>query len=249
MLVVLSQLGHQCSWAGTLADDLDSQFILNDLKSYGIETQACHQYTKRKIPTSYVTLSQSNGSRTIVHYRDLPEYLTSDFERIDTAQFDWIHFEGRNVTETGQMLQHLKQQDPQRPTSLEVEKNRDGMDSLFAFPDVILFSKTFSVARGYGDPASLFSAIRPYNKQALFVCAWGDRGAWLQEPEGRVVHATAYSPPQIIDTLGAGDVFNAGMINGLSRGHAAEEALVDAVHLAGAKCGRVGLEGLVKQDG
>ncbi|MEN8178468.1 MAG: PfkB family carbohydrate kinase [Pseudomonadota bacterium] len=247
-LVVLSQLGHQCSWAGTLANDLDSQSILNDLAVYGIDAQACRQYSQGKNPTSYIILSQSSGSRTIVHYRDLPEYLASDFTRIDTAQFDWVHFEGRNVSETREMMRYLKQKDPFRRISLEVEKDRDGMDSLFPLPDLLLFSKAYSLAQGHADAASLFSAIRPCNKQALLVCAWGEQGAWLQHLDGRVDHAPAFSPSRIIDTLGAGDVFNAGMIDGLLRGHTAGEALTDAVRLAGIKCGCRGFDGLVEQN-
>lgn len=241
-LVVLSQLGHQCGWAGTLTDDLDGQFIVNNLAEYGIETQACRLYTRSKIPTSYIILSQSSGSRTIIHYRNLPEYLAEDFTRIDTTQFDWIHFEGRNVSETRKMLRHLKQHDPQRRTSLEVEKNREGMDSLYAFPDLLLFSKAFAQSQGHADPDKLFPAIRPHNRRALLVCAWGDQGAWLQDSEERVVHASAYSPLRVIDTLGAGDVFNAGMIDGLLRGRAADKVLMDAVHLAGVKCGLQGLD-------
>lgn len=246
-LVVLSQLGHRCSWAGTLADEQDCQLILKDLAKYGIDAQACRQYTAGKVPTSYITLSQSSGSRTIVHYRDLPEYKASDFRCIDTTQFDWVHFEGRNVRETLKMLEYLKQHDPQRPISLEVEKPRDDIESLFPLADVLLFSKAFSLTLGYVDPVSLFTGIRPLNKDALLVCAWAEQGAWLQQPAGRVLHAPAFTPPRIIDTLGAGDVFNAGVIDGLLRGDMADEVLVKAVRLAGKKCGRLGLDCVVEQ--
>ncbi len=224
---------------------MDGRFVLNDLARYGVETQACRRYGYGKLPTSYITLSQSSGSRTIVHYRDLPEYLASDFTRIDTTQYDWIHFEGRNVSETRQILRYLKRHDPARPISLEVEKNREGMASLFPFPGVLLFSKAFSLAQGHTDPAGLFAAIRPSNEQALLVCAWGDQGAWVQHPEGPVIHAAAFQPPRVIDTLGAGDVFNAGMIDGLMRGYAADKVLMDAVRLAGSEVwsARSGLDG------
>jgi len=36
-LSVLSQLGHQCSWCGTLGDDAGSEVIKQDLRKYHIE--------------------------------------------------------------------------------------------------------------------------------------------------------------------------------------------------------------------
>ena len=54
----------------------------------------------------------------------------------------------------------------------------------------------------------------------------------------------ATPPPQLLDTLGAGDTFNAGFIHKLSSGHTVQEALSFACQLAGAKCGLSGFDGL-----
>ncbi len=230
-----------------MADDLDKQVILDDLARYQIDSRACRCYRQGKNPTSYVILSQATGSRTIVHYRDIPEYQANDFLSINLAEFDWIHFEGRNVHETLKMLQSIKRSNPHRPISLEMEKPREDLESLLPWPDVLLFSKVYAESHGHRDPTGLFAAVRPSNPQAILVCAWGDKGAWLLQPEGSMIHAPAYHPEQIIDTLGAGDVFNAAIIDGLLQGRAAAVALDDAVHLAGIKCGRRGLDGLAGQ--
>ena len=73
-LVVLSQLGYDCHWAGTLSDETDSRLILEDLARYAVDCRHVRRYRTGKVPTSYVLLSEATGSRTIVHYRDLPEY-------------------------------------------------------------------------------------------------------------------------------------------------------------------------------
>jgi ketohexokinase len=46
------------------------------------------------------------------------------------------------------------------------------------------------------------------------------------------------------ETLGAGDTFNAGLIDGYVRGLMLGEALTLACRLAGKKCGQIGFSGL-----
>jgi ketohexokinase len=59
--------------------------------------------------------------------------------------------------------------------------------------------------------------------------------------EGELLHAPAHQPGKVVDTLGAGDVFNAAMLHAVSTGMQFEEALQTAVRLAGEHCGCEGL--------
>ncbi len=54
----------------------------------------------------------------------------------------------------------------------------------------------------------------------------------------------ATPPAKLVDTLGAGDTFNAGLIHYLSEGRGLETALQFACDIAGAKCGMTGFEEL-----
>jgi ketohexokinase len=244
-LAVLSQFGHSCSWAGSLADDADSQTILGELERFRIRTSASCCHPGGKSPTSYVVLSRRTASRTIVHYRNLPEYRARDFAAIDCSDYDWIHFEGRNVAETRMMLERLRTYPDLCPISLEVEKPRDGIEELWTFPGVLLFSKVFANSRGWENPEDLFREIRKYNETAWLFCAWGADGAWMQTPEGEILQQQAFVPSLVVDTLGAGDVFNAGVIHGMLKGLPAPGVIRLAVELAGKKCAQWGLEGLV----
>uniref|UniRef100_A0A669PM30 Carbohydrate kinase PfkB domain-containing protein n=1 Tax=Phasianus colchicus TaxID=9054 RepID=A0A669PM30_PHACC len=50
------------------------------------------------------------------------------------------------------------------------------------------------------------------------ICAWAEEGADALEPDGTLVHVDAFPPERLVDTLGAGDTFNAAVIFALSGG-------------------------------
>ena len=243
-LVVLSQLGVACSWAGTLVDDEEGALIRDDLVLHGVDTGCCHYVEQGSVPISSILVNTDSGSRTIIHYRDMPEYAAHDFSCIDLAPFDWLHFEGRNVVETRLMLERVHRLYPVMPVSIEIEKPRDGIDSLFAHADVLLFSRVYARALGYRDPLSLLHAVQEKFPQALLFCAWGDEGAVALDRQGRSCLHEAVVPITVVDTLGAGDTFNAGIISACMDGLDTEASLALACHLAGKKCGQSGFDGL-----
>ena len=201
-------------------------------------------------PTSYIARSRATGSRTIVHYRDLPELNADAFDEVPLDGIDWVHFEGRNPTETARMLAHARRDAPGARISLELEKPRPGIDSLLDGPDLLLVSRVFALADGgpgvAEDPAAYLNGLAGRTSAALLVLGWGAEGAWWLTRGGAPQLAPGYAPERVVDTLGAGDVLNAGVIDGLSRGLSPGDAVAWAVRLAGIKCGRVGLEGLAE---
>ena len=247
-LSILADLGHACTWAGTLAEDNGADFIRADLSAHGIDcTQAVH-CPGGTTPTSYITLSQATGSRTIVHYRDLPELTAAAFARIPLESLDWVHSEGRNPGETCRILERCRRESPRLPISVELEKPRPGIESLFHGPDLLLIARAFALADGgpqiAADPGAWLAAMGQRTDARLLVLGGGAQGAWLLERGGSPRRVPARPPERVVDTLGAGDTLNAGMIDGLLRGLEPLGALTWAVALAGIKCGRSGLEGL-----
>lgn len=243
-LVVLEQLGHECAWAGTIADDCDSRHIRSDLKSHGIAMDHAVVCRGGRSPTSHIALNRQNGSRTIVHFRNLPEYRFEHFSQLDLAPFDWIHFEGRNIPDLQSMLQRVGARGG-LGCSLEIEKARDGIEDLFPLATLLLFSRDYALRRGFGDGASLLSAVGGSGGgSALMTCSWGAEGAWGMDGSGKALHSRAPNVPEVRDTLGAGDVFNAAVIHGMLSNIGLPALLDGACRLAARKVGQVGFEGL-----
>jgi ketohexokinase len=240
-LTILSRLGHGCSWAGVMADDEASQFIRDQLHLAQIDTCWAQIESAGMTPTSYITCSEASGSRTIVHHRRLAEFSQQQFAEIDLQGYDWVHFEGRNPQATLAMLKHLRRQRPELQVSLELEKQRPGLEECLAYVDVVMVSRAYALAKGFAEAQPLFEWIGSIAGQALCYLAWGELGGWLQLRDGRAHFESAVKPRKVVDTLGAGDVFNAGVIHGLDEWHEPLEALRYAIRIAGEKCGRDGL--------
>ena len=221
--VVLSRLGHQVEFLGVLADAPETTVIERDFAAHGVAFAHCPRMSGRP-PTSSIYLNA--GSRSIVHYRDLPELNASTFLSFDLAGYDWLHFEGRNVEALSEMLAHARSRHPYLPISLELEKPRSGIEALFGQADLLLCSRGF--AAHYGSPRA--------------VVAWGAVGAYGVTLDGVVCHSPATELMQVVDALGAGDTFNGGMVDAIARGLQLDRALVSACMLAGRKCSMHGFD-------
>lgn len=233
---VLAQLGVQAFWVGNLAQP--AEIIEQGFARHGVDISLAVRIQDAVMPTSYILLSRANGSRSIVHFRDLPEYCAEDFLELDLRSFDWVHFEGRAVDQLVPMLWRARGMCG-LPVSLEVEKPRNGIETLFEQADLLLFSRGYAQARGFADAAAF---LRSLPQGVLATCTWGPQGAWAIDHDGRLLHASAPATQPVIDTIGAGDVFNAAMVHALSSGYTVDQALEAAVSRASLQCTREGLD-------
>jgi ketohexokinase len=245
-LAVLAQLGHEAVWVGTVADDADARVLLAAAARERIDTRRRVTCAGGRTPVSHVVRSRETGSRTIVHYRDLPELSAEAFAAVPLQGFDWVHFEGRNVAALRPMLARVR--DFGIRCSLEVEKPREGIEDLFALPDLLFFSRDYALRRGCAGPRDLLRSV-PRRPGQVLVCAWGADGAVALDEAGALHASPAFPPAALADTLGAGDAFNAAWVDGTLRGLSVAAALREACRLAGRKCGLDGLDGLGRSAG
>ncbi|AZR81857.1 PfkB family carbohydrate kinase [Thiomicrospira sp. S5] len=246
-LYVLNQLGHESSLMTTLGGDQSSKQLLNGLQERRIQTEHIQRFIQGQTPTSYVLLNEASGSRTITHYRDLPELNFDFFAKVEIEQYDWLHFEGRNIDNLSGMLNIAKTFLSHQPISLEVEKPRDGIEALLPQANVIFFSHHYAKAKGYANGRTLLEAMREKAPQAHLICTWGTEGAWYASPDKPVQHQPIETIPQAVDTLGAGDTFNAGVIDSLLNGKTLSEAVHAGSRLAARKCRQTGLDNLMTE--
>ncbi|XP_055080684.1 ketohexokinase isoform X4 [Periophthalmus magnuspinnatus] len=186
---------------------------------------------------------------------NLPDVSLEDFSKIDLRQFHWIHFEGRNASEQARMIQHVALWNASVPeedhitVSVEIEKTREELYVLFNMADVVFVSKDVAQSLGFESARSAVTGLYPRVRPGCtLICAWAELGADANK-DGVLFHSPAFPPEKLIDTLGAGDTFNAAVIHTLSTGGGLQEALLFGCCVAGAKCGFQGYEEIAQKFG
>ncbi|XP_070815955.1 ketohexokinase isoform X2 [Chaetodon trifascialis] len=252
---VLSLLGASTAFMGSLSAGPVADFIMADFMQRAIDVSAVVWQVNGQTPCACCVVCPSSGSRTVVlSDTNLPDVTEEDFSKVDLHQFKWIHWEGRNAEEQVKMIQQVAMYNSTLPpqqritVSVEIEKTREPLCQLFPHGDVVRFvfvSK--DVARHFGfltAEAALKGLYSRVKKGAVLICAWAEKGADALGPDGLIVHSDAFPPETLVDTLGAGDTFNAAVIYTLSNGGSLENALTFGCRVAGRKCGFHGYDSI-----
>mgnify|MGYP006154898565 CR=1 FL=1 len=180
----------------------------------------------------------------------------------------WLHFEGRDGVELRRCVQNAIEErggdDDSHPgsqstISLELEKTSMGrgvdLVALIPLVDVVFISSDFAQHLGHPDCEVCVGAVcRKMRDGGIAVCAWGAAGAAAarnvkeEEEGGATPHICRAMPEETaiepVDSVGAGDAFNAAFIAARLHGAGVDDALTAAVRVASAKVRTRGFSGV-----
>ncbi|CAJ0640450.1 3081_t:CDS:2 [Entrophospora sp. SA101] len=196
--------------------------------------------------------SANNASHAPVAYIIHADKIVEDDDKI--IPFNWIHFEGRNAEEEAKMIDYIdtKEWRSKAMVSVEMEKPyRRNLEVLMHRADVLFFSKVFAEGKGYNDAGNFLQIMAPFCKNTAYLfCTWGSSGAMCyHNPTQMLYNSPAFPIPNIVDSVGAGDTFIAGVIYGLTQELSPDVCLKFACELAGRKCAQIGFNKVVERMG
>ncbi|KAJ5493419.1 hypothetical protein N7539_002165 [Penicillium diatomitis] len=234
-----------------------SQRIISEF-SPRVGLENCVYREDHKEPAScYIIRSKATGSRTIVNYNNLPEATQEELiERIDllSPRASWFHFEGRMPDLTLKSIRYIRKHLPATKISVEMERpGRPGLQALAQEADVVFYARSWALGAGHSTAEECLHAEAALTPTAsLLCCTSGEEGASaLQPSDGTFAHAPAHTTEnfQVVDPIGAGDTFIAGMLYSLARRDPdwdLTQKLAFANRLAGTKVSQEGFSGLYR---
>ncbi|ROR34614.1 PfkB family carbohydrate kinase [Inmirania thermothiophila] len=232
---VLAALGREVALAAVLPGPPWEGLVRGALA--GVEL--AHALAAPGQALSAVLLDRGAGTRTIVHHRALPEYPAEALAALAGPRWGWAHIEARDGRIQAGLVAGLREAGV--AVSVEVEKERPGLEALLAEAAVAVFSRPFAEGRGARGPEDAAARLAGLAPGAVVVATWGAEGCAVRLADGRVVRVAGEPVAGPADTLGAGDVFQAGLVAALARGADAVTAAREGAALAARRCRTRGL--------
>ncbi len=236
--VAFSYLGGRSALVSEIGQHAFTRFIREELALYDIDVVDLSP-SSSKLPTfSSIFTTKSSGDRSIVSFTtDKAVYSKSDLPQISVDDFDILLVDGLQM----QVSQLISAQAKQNgiPVVLDGGSWKNGMETLLKFVDVAICSADFRPPGTLPDsqPAEVldylaasgvtYAAITRGEKPILFYD--GDKQGELPVKQLNVV-----------DTLGAGDIFHGAFCYYFSRLKDFEAALGHASRVAAKSCASFG---------
>ncbi|MEO8612471.1 MAG: carbohydrate kinase family protein [Chloroflexota bacterium] len=239
----LRRLGASVGWPVIFGNDYYSQFVHDLSLQEGIDLSLAKHLAH---PYRRVTTSMAHaGERAFVTYTDpeISDSLEFELACLEQCNFRHLHFGGLTSLEYAKPLLEKARQSG-ATVSMDCQDAPPLHKTNFPWGELLpmldIFIPNAREALLITKAATVPDALKQLTKHCkLVVIKDGANGAWIGDGE-KVIHAPSVAVPQVIDTTGAGDCFNAGFLYG----HIIEGAPLETSGLYGNICGGLSVTGV-----
>ena len=230
----LARLGARAAAFSCVGDDEWSWIIRRKYQSEGIDTSRLRQLSDSRSSVTVVFVDE-DAERSFAHSQGAPNKMNArmyldNLDFFATSRFMLIGYYS--------LMPQLENDLPEILAAVRETGCRTAMDTAGdggamqpldrILPHLDVYVPSYVEAKGQTgmtDPRDIVAAYRAHGATGLLGVKLGSRGALLSPAAGQFVDVPAVCPPApVVDTTGAGDAFYAGLIVGLLRGLATEEA-------------------------
>lgn len=227
----LSSLGLKVAFIGKLGNDIFGQFIINQLKENGVDVSLIIIDDKLKTGAT-VALSYDEDRANITHQGAMSYLGIDDIDEDKLKQAHHLHFSSyflqpgfkgvlevlfKKAKDVGLTTSLDAQWDPSEKWDLDLEK---------VLPLVDVFIPNEIELKKLTKQPNLDLAINNIqNKCKYTVVKCGNKGSILCYKNKKIIKKS-FLNTNVVDTIGAGDSFNAGYISKFVKGKSPEECQV-----------------------
>lgn len=228
--VAVSQLGWRCGWVGRLPDTALGDIVLRVLRTDGVDVSAVQRAAGERIGTFFVEYATTPRSIQVIYDR-----ADSAAAHMTAADVDWdylldtrvLHLTGitpalsascyalvaeaiRRARAAGVTVSFDVNYRAKLWSAAEAGEH---LRPLMAEADLLL-CKGADAAQLFGcrgEPREAMTALKALTRAEVLYCTFGERGAALLD--GDEFAAEPAVPVQIVDRVGSGDAFAAGVLD------------------------------------
>jgi sugar/nucleoside kinase (ribokinase family) len=240
--VALKKLGHNVSFMGTLGCDYGGRFFLDEFKQENINTEFVIEDPKRNTVYCFAFIDPSGEREIWAFPRTDVSYTELDLNKVDmdeVVKAKWMHSSGMNYLMDGNIRKTLPELFKRayesgvitsfdlntragRPEDIEPEVEKAVRDTI-PYVNYLLGSAkdefySFNPQENFLDSARGF-----VSDKRTVIARLGSKGAVAMTPDEE--YSQEPFDVKVVDTVGAGDAFNAGFIAAKASGLSLFDAL------------------------
>jgi sugar/nucleoside kinase (ribokinase family) len=228
----LAMLGSRAAYVGKVKNDQLGNIFAHDIRALGATYQTPMASGDDEFETGRcMVLVSPDGERSMNTYLGVSEHLSpTDIDESMMERADWLYLEGYrfdgpdSVGAFARAVAACKRGGGRASVTLSdpfcVDRHRDAFRRMIRDDLDLLFANEHEVMSLYRT-SSLDVALKACAKDVrLAAVTVGPQGAWVIE-DGRTLLVPT-DPAPVVDATGAGDLFAAGFLHGLSRGRSPE---------------------------
>ena len=237
-MIAAARLHAKGAFIGTVGDDSYGEFCRRDFEAHGIDT--CHLVKREKETTLFdvVVSDKKSMGRSILYY---PGEAPVRFMQVEELPDDYLknttYFYISQINET--TLEAIKRaKSAGASIVMDADNYSPGDEEAFGLIDVMIGSEFYYKALfGNEDYEANCRSLREKGPN-IVVFTQGSKGCLGVGEEGFFT-LPAYQV-EVVDTVGAGDVFHGAIIAGLLQGYTTKETARLASAVSAVKCTRIG---------
>jgi sugar/nucleoside kinase (ribokinase family) len=216
-----ARLGLRTAFVGRVGDDEAGRFVLDALRRRGVDVSACvvdsaaaTALTVVLVHGSRHAMLTSRGALERVEATDVPEALLARTSHVHSSAL-FLHPRLQATLPSLFAAAHAVDATTSMDTNDDPSGTWSGLDAVLGSTDVLLVNE--SEARGLAGSTDVDAAARALAARGpVPVVKCGVEGG-LAYDDGSLVRAPAV-PVEVVDTVGAGDTFDAGFLAARLRG-------------------------------
>jgi 2-dehydro-3-deoxygluconokinase len=240
MAIGLQRLGHRVGWFSKLGSDPFGRYVLQTIRGEGVDTSAC-LFTDEALTSVFFKEMRSSDAINVFYYRKNGSASLLKPEDLDEAYISSakiLHLTGITPALSDSCLETVfaaitiaKQHglkivfDPNIRLKLwEKEKAKTVLKEIASYADVILPGlDEGELITGKTTPEEIASSFIQRDNQTVII-KLGSKGAFYQTAY-ESGYVEGFKVDHVVDPVGAGDGFAAGIISGLLRNDSLQETV------------------------